>query len=148
LGEDVFRYFGLGCRNVSKLYVPQDFELDRLFEALYPWNDIVNHNKYGNNYDYTRALWLLDGVKFLENGFLLVKEDAGTWPVPMATVFYERYTDRGERWTSEIRLDQAEQVSSASSVPHERALSAKRNTPGLGDYADGVDTLRFLLDLA
>jgi hypothetical protein len=65
---------------------------------MYPWNDIINHNKYGNNYDYTRALWLLDGVKFLENGFTLVKEDARL-AQPVATVFYERYRAIEVNWT-------------------------------------------------
>ena len=74
LGEDVFRYFGLGCRNVAKVYIPQDFDLDRIFGAFFPWKDIVHHKKYGNNYDYTRALWMLDRVPFLENGFLLLRE--------------------------------------------------------------------------
>ena len=143
LGEDVFRYFGLGCRNVSKVYVPQDFQLDRLFEALYPWHDIINHNKYGNNYDYTRALWLLDGVTFLENGFLLVKEDAQL-PSPVATLFYERYRDRGELDQQiDSTREQVQCIVSLTNVPF-----GKAQHPGLGDYADGVDTLRFLLDLA
>jgi hypothetical protein len=142
LGEDVFRYFGLGCRNVSKVYVPQDFQLDRLFEALYPWHDIVNHNKYGNNYDYTRALWLLDGVTFLENGFLLVKEDEQL-PSPVATLFYERYADRQvlNGKLAELK-EQVQCVVSLRDVPFGHAQH-----PGLGDYADGVDTLRFLLEL-
>lgn len=142
LGEDVFRYFGLGCRNVAKVYMPQDFALDRLFEALYPWNDIVNHNKYGNNYDYTRALWLLDGVSFLENGFLLVKEDAAL-ASPVASLFYERYADR-------TALDQqvgAQQDRIQCVVGHGSVPFGRAQEPALHDYADGVDTMRFLLEL-
>jgi hypothetical protein len=142
LGEDVFRYFGLGCRNVSKLYVPNDFELDRFFTAVFPWKDIVLHNKYGNNYDYTRALWMLDGVKFLENGFLLVKEDEAL-ASPMASVFLQRYTDRGA-----VDYELAAQAESLQCIIGHHALPfGKAQTPGLADFADGVDTLRFLLDL-
>ena len=142
LGEDVFRFFGLGCRNVSKVFVPQDFDLDRLFKAFFPWKEIVHHNKYANNYDYTRALWMLDRINFTENGFLLLKED-NALASPVATLFYERYADIEAVYT---RL--REEASSIQCVvgplliPHGRT-----QFPALEDYADGVDTMRFLLDL-
>ncbi|MBX2972146.1 MAG: acyl-CoA reductase [Flavobacteriales bacterium] len=142
LGEDIFRYFGLGCRNVAKLYVPADFDLDRYFQAVYPWNDIVHHNKYGNNYDYIRALWLLDGVKFLENGFALLKEDAAL-ASPVSAVYYERYTDRAQ---VEAALKEAADGIQCV-VGHSYLPFGTAQQPGLADYADGVDTLRFLLEL-
>jgi hypothetical protein len=142
LGEDIFRYFGLGCRNVAKLYVPQDFQLDRFFEAIYPWNAIVHHNKYGNNYDYTRALWLLDGVKFLENGFALLKEDPAL-ASPVSAVHYERYTDIK---AVEQALEEAKGGIQCV-VGHGNIPFGTAQRPGLADYADNVDTLRFLLDL-
>lgn len=142
LGEDVFRYFGLGCRNVAKLFVPQDFELDRFFQAIYPWSPIVNHTKYGNNYDYTRALWLLDGVQFLENGFVLVKEDAAM-ASPVAAVHYERYADR--RGVEQALASASDVVQCV--VGHGFTPFGKAQEPALADYADGVDTMRFLLEL-
>jgi len=142
LGEDIFRYYGLGCRNVAKLYIPADFALDRYFMAIYPWSAIINHNKYGNNYDYTRALWLLDGVQFLENGFALVKEDLQL-PSPVATVFYERYTDRA---AVNVKLKELA-ASIQCVVGHGQVAFGTTQQPALSDYADGVDTLRFLLDL-
>ncbi len=142
LGEDIFRYFGLGCRNVSKLFVPADFDLDRFFKAIYGWNAIVHHNKYGNNYDYTRALWLLDGVPFLENGFVLVKEDDGL-ASPMASVFLKRYTDR-TAVESELAAN-AEGIQCV--IGHGQVPFGTAQTPGLAEFADGVDTLRFLADL-
>lgn len=142
LGEDIFRYFGLGCRNVAKLYVPADFDLDRFFQAIYPWNAIVNHNKYGNNYDYTRALWLLDGVKFLENGFALLREDAAL-ASPVSAVHYERYTDIK---TVEHVLDGAKGGIQCI-VGHGYVPFGEAQRPSLADYADGVDTLRFLVEL-
>ena len=142
LAEDVLRYFGMGCRNVSKLYIPQEFDLDRIFGAMFPWKGIIDHNKYANNYDYTRALWLLDGVEFLENGFLLVKEDR-TLASPVSTVFYERYTDRSA--VDAVIRDQA--ISIQCVVGHGAIPFGKAQQPGMNDYADGVDTLRFLMEL-
>lgn len=142
LGEDIFRYFGLGCRNVAKLYVPQELVLDRLFEALYPWHGIIDHNKYGNNYDYTRAIWLLDGVTFLDNNFVLLKEDTAL-ASPVGTVFYERYTDR-----QAVEADLAAKTEAIQCVVgHGHLPFGTAQAPALNDYADGVDTLRFLLDL-
>jgi hypothetical protein len=142
LGEDVFRYFGLGCRNVSKVYIPRDFDLDRLFGAFFPWKEIVHHNKYGNNYDYTRALWMLDQVPFLENGFLLVREDDAL-PSPVATLHYERYTD--PRVIGEALRAKAGEIQCI--VGHGQVPFGQAQQPGLADYADGVDTIRFLLEL-
>lgn len=140
LAEDVFRYYGLGCRNISKLYLPQDFDLDRIFGAFFPWKDIVNHNKYGNNYDYTRALWMLDGVPFLENGFILLREEKSL-PSPAATLHYERYTDRA---TVDADLSaRSEEIQCI--VGHAAIPFGQSQEPGLADYADGVDTLEFLL---
>lgn len=143
LGEDVFRYFGLGCRNVAKLFVPRDLDLDRVFRGLFPWSAIVQHNKYGNNYDYTRALWLLDQVPFLENGFVLLKEDAAL-ASPVAALFYERYDDPAE---VEARLT-AEADHIQCRVGHGHVPFGQAQEPALNDYADGVDTLKFLLELA
>lgn len=142
LGEDVFRYFGLGCRNVAKLYLPEHFELDRVFKALFPWQDVVLHNKYANNYDYTRALWLLDGVAFLENGFVLLREDPAL-ASPVGAIHYERYADRGR-----LNAQLAEQCASIQCiVGHGHVPFGKAQCPGPGEYADGVDTMRFLLDM-
>lgn len=143
LGDDVFRYFGLGCRNVSKLLLPRDFEVDRVFKAFFPWKDVIHHNKYANNYDYTRALWLLDGVSFLENGFLLLKEDTAL-ASPVSALFYERYDDVvvAEAYLAAHR-DRIQCV-----VGHDRIPFGRAQHPALWDYADGVDTMRFLLEMA
>ncbi len=142
LGDDIFRYFGLGCRNVAKLYLPMDFDLDRVFGALLPWAHVAQHNKYGNNYDYTRAIWILDRIDFLENGFVLVKEDVAL-ASPMATVFYERYADAADvQRTLQEHTHKIQCVVGHGHVPFGSAQS-----PGLHEYADGVDTLEFLLGL-
>jgi hypothetical protein len=142
LGEDVFRYFGLGCRNVGKLFIPQHFDLDRLFGALFPWKEIINHNKYANNYDYNKAVWLLDRVPIIENGFLILKEDHAL-SSPVASLYYERYADRS---AVETRLKEEEQRLQCI-IGHGHLPFGEGQFPGPGDYADKVDTLKFLIQL-
>ena len=90
LGEDIFRYFGLGCRNVSKLFVPKGYNFDTFFQAVFKYQDVIHYEKYANNYDYNKSIYLVNGVKHLDNGFLLVKEDA-SFTSPLAVLFYEEY---------------------------------------------------------
>jgi len=142
LGVDIFRYFGLGCRNVSKLFIPRDYDLDNVFRAIFPWKDIVNHNKYANNYDYNRALWMLDRAPILENGFVVFKEEASL-ASPVAAVYYERYDD--PRAVAEALKAQADHIQCI--VGHGHVPFGAAQCPGPGEYADGVDTLRFLMDL-
>jgi len=142
LGEDLFRYFGMGCRNVGKLYIPQDFDLDRLFRAVLPWGHLARHNKWANNYDYHKAIWLMDRVPLIENGFVLLKEDTGLHS-PLGSIFYERYTDRS---TVEATLE-AQSRRLQCVVGHGHLPFGSAQCPGPQDYADGVDTMRFLLEL-
>ncbi len=141
LGEDIFRYFGLGCRNVSKLYVPQDFDLDRFFGAIVEWGSIAQHHKWANNYDYNKAIWLMDHVALIENGFVLLKEDTGLHS-PLGSLYYERYSDLAEvkAWLKE-RADEIQ-----CEVGHHAVPFGAAQCPALADYADGVDTMRFLLE--
>ncbi len=73
LGEDIFRYFGLGCRNVSKIFVPEQYNFDQFFKAIYAYRDIIEITKYANNYDYNKAVYLMSLFEMLENGFLMLK---------------------------------------------------------------------------
>ena len=142
LGEDVFRYFGLGCRNVSKLYVPRDFNIDRFFTAMFPWKSIVDHHKYANNFDYNRAVWLLDQVPFLENGFLQVKEDKAL-ASPVASLHLERYDDRSAVIADlDAKCDAIQCVIGHGFVPFGQA-----QFPKVDDYADGIDTMAFVSGL-
>ena len=142
LAEDVFRYFGLGCRNVSKLYIPELMDLDRLFGAFFEYGQIANHNKWANNYDYHKAIYLMNGDNILENGFLLMKEDEGLHS-PLSTLFYERYTDIGDV-TAKIQKQDDE----IQCVVGWNGLSfGEAQRPKLDDYADGADTIEFLCSL-
>lgn len=142
MGEDIFRYHGLGCRSVGKLFLPREFDLDRVFKALFPWKHVVEHGKYANNYDYYKALWLLDGLPLVENGFLLVKEDRTLFS-PVGALYIERYADAAELG---LRL-QEEAARIQCIVGHGHIPFGQAQHPALHEYADGVDTVSFLLEL-
>ncbi|UBZ06425.1 acyl-CoA reductase [Salegentibacter mishustinae] len=143
LGEDVFRYFGLGCRNVSKLYVPKEYDFDNFFKAIYPWNTLLNSAKYANNYDYNKAVYLMSEFKLLENGFLILKKDE-SFGSPIATLFYEEYEDEKDL---QEKLQQ-NKANLQCVVGREAEVDfGQTQQPKLWDYADGVDTLKFLEEL-
>ncbi|WP_029033267.1 acyl-CoA reductase [Salinimicrobium terrae] len=143
LAEDIFRYYGLGCRNVSKLYVPKNYDFTGFFEAIYSWNPIINQAKYANNYDYNKAVYLMSQFKLLENGFLILKEDRSL-SSPIATLFYERYDDLEEvKNELESRKEEIQCVVGKNIIEEEISFG-KTQQPKLWDYADNVDTLAFL----
>jgi hypothetical protein len=142
LAHDVFTYFGLGCRNVSKLFLPKGFDLDHLFKAFYPYSYVVEHKKYGNNYDYNKAIFLMGSNKLVENGFLLMKEDK-SFLSPVAMLYYEFYNDmRTVEKFVEANAEQLQCVVSKNDIPF-----GHTQKPNLWDYADGVDIVEFLRDL-
>lgn len=143
LGEDIFRYFGLGCRNVSKVFVPEGYTFDRFFEAMYTYKDCIAYEKYANNYDYNKAVFLMSLFPILDNGFLTLKEDAG-YASPISSIFYEYYKDLSvvqERLERE--KDQLQCIVSKGIVTDSIPFG-KTQRPELWDYADHVDTLAFL----
>ena len=146
LGEDIFRYYGLGCRNVSKLYVPEGYDFDAFFKAMYSWNPIINQAKYANNYDYNKAVYLMSLSSLLENGFLMLKEDQG-FGSPIATLFYERYSDPASLKSMLKLNEEAIQCIVARDMVEGEVPFGKTQQPQLWDYADNVDTLRFLKKL-
>lgn len=146
LGKDIFLYYGLGCRSVSKLFVPKGYDFNLLFQAIYPYKDIIQEQKYANNYDYNKAVYLMSLFQLLENGFLLLKEDEH-YGSPIATLFYEYYTDVAS--LKEKLTTDAEKIQCvvAHNFTTEEVAFGETQTPQLWDYADGVDTLNFLLKL-
>jgi len=142
LGKDIFDYFGLGCRNVTKVFIPEDFDLDRIFKALYSFKEIKNHNKYANNYDYNKAVWLLNKEDLLENGFIIFKQDSSLTS-PVASLFYERYANMESlRQTLDSRENEIQCEVGNHAIPFGEAQK-----PSLNDYADQVNTLEFLSHL-
>ena len=146
LGEDIFQYFGLGCRSVSKLFVPKDYNFDNLFNALFKFNDIINYKKYENNYDYNKAVYLMSMFQILENGFVMLKEDK-SFASPIATVFYEYYEDF-DSLTRELHLKSEEiQCIACNENVVDFVKFGNTQHPKLWNYADNVDTIEFLLKL-
>lgn len=146
LGEDIFRYFGLGCRNVSKLFVPKDYDFTAFFEAMFTYQDIIHYEKYANNYDYNKAVFLMSNFKILDNGFLTIKEDV-SHASPISSVFYEFYNDLNQvekRLQADRELIQC--VVSNDLVKNSLPFGTTQK-PQLWDYADHIDTIAFLTTL-
>jgi hypothetical protein len=142
LGKDIFDFYGLGCRNVSQIWVPEDFVLDRFFEAIYDFNDIVHHNKYANNYDYNKAVFLMNLEQILDNGFVILRESKDLHS-PLAVIHYVRYKDKKE--FDDFVLENENQLQLIVGEGYESFGNAQ--SPKINDYADGVDTLAFLTSL-
>ncbi|MDY0089080.1 MAG: acyl-CoA reductase [Flavobacteriaceae bacterium] len=143
LGEDIFRYFGLGCRNVSKLFVPEGYDFKNFFEAMYHYRNLIEYEKYANNYDYNKAVYLMSRFNILDNGFMTIKEDIG-YASPISSVFYEFYSTNESlknRLTADKDLLQC--VVSNNFIEQSIAFGQTQK-PKLWDYADGVDTIDFL----
>ena len=144
LGEDIFRYFGLGCRNVSKIFVPKGYSFDAFFEAIFKYQDVIHYEKYANNYDYNKAVFLMSNFKLLDNGFLTIKEDP-SYASPISSVFYEFY-ENIENLQARLTADseQIQCIVSNNLIENSIPFGQTQN-PQLWDYADNVDTITFLL---
>jgi len=145
LAEDVFRYYGLGCRNVSKVFVPKEYSFDSIFEALYNWKEVINQSKYINNYDYNKAVYLMGNTALLDNEFILLKEDQGL-SSPIGVLFYEYYDSEKELDQKLLNHQDDIQVVVAADRPGSIPFGSTQR-PALTDYADGIDSLHFLHSL-
>lgn len=143
LGQDIFQYFGRGCRNVTQILIPTSFELNRFFEAMIPYAEVVNHKKYGNNYDYNKAIHLMNQVPILDNHFLLLKESTELHS-PLGMLHYQRYNDTKE--VADFLLSNQQQIQCV--VGHGYLPFGAAQCPTLTDYADGIDTMQFLGNFA
>ncbi|WP_435355038.1 acyl-CoA reductase [Emticicia sp. SJ17W-69] len=147
LGNDIFQYFGLGCRNVSKLYVPIGYTFDKFYEAIDYWNTICLHHKYNNNYDYNKSIYLVNGVKHLDNGFLLLKEDDALVS-PISVCFWEAYDDNTHlKSLMEDKKEKIQCIVSKDGYYQNSYSFGEAQLPKLDDFADGVDTMEFLKQL-
>lgn len=147
LGKDIFRYFGLGCRNVSKVYLSDKVEPKRLLDALEDWKPIGQHNKYFNNYEYHKAIFLVEKMAHLDNGFLLLREEANLG-CPVGVLHYQTFAIIDQMKAEvEIHKDQIQCVVASDKLGFENSVPfGKAQSPELWDYADGVDTMEFLLN--
>lgn len=141
LADDVYLYFGLGCRNVTKLYVPQHYDFVPLLTAFKKYDYLADHNKYKNNYDYNLALLILNKQFYMSTESILLTEDASVFS-PVSRLNYEQYTSK----------QATENLLSGNSdlqciVGHGHIPFGQAQYPRLDDFADGVNTLTFLLNL-
>ena len=147
LGRDVFAYFGLGCRSISKFFVPESYKFDPFFEAIESYADRLEHHKYKNNYDYYRSIYLVNQIPHFDNGFLMITEEAG-YSSPPSVIYYEKYSDlKDVKNKLKIEQDQIQCVVGGSGISDEVIPFGNAQKPDLWDYADGVDTMKFLLGL-
>lgn len=146
LGVDVFSFFGLGCRNVSKLFIPAGYDITSLFQSWKKYEAVINHHKYANNYDYNKSILLVNRTPFYDNGFALVTESHDLVS-PISVLFYESY----EQQSDLNRMIGGAQSKIQCVVGTNGSLTTvpfgKAQFPELDDYADGVDTMEFLAKL-
>lgn len=148
LGDDIFDYFGLGCRSVSKIFIPKDYAIADFFEAIADYKWVSDHYKYNNNYDYNKSIYLVNAEKHYDNGFLLLKRDENI-ASPLAVVFYDEYNDLAEVENYiNSRTESIQCVTSMAALAIDTPLFdlGGSQCPALDDYADGIDTLQFLAD--
>lgn len=146
LGEDIFTYFGLGCRNVSKIYLPEGYDIATFYEGIVDFYEHINHNKYANNYTYHKAIFLMNLTQHFDNNFLLLKEDKAI-ASPLGVLFYEYYSDINElAQTLALQKENIQCVVSKVAINDSLPLG-KAQQPELTDYADGVDTVKFLMEI-
>lgn len=144
LGEDVFTYFGMGCRNVTKLYLPKGFNTDLLFEAFFKFSPVGDNNKYNNNYTYHRAIYLMEQHVFLDNGFIMLKENEDLH-APVSVVYYSFYED--EASLADVLKEKETEIQcivGSRNQPLAEVAFGEAQQPELWDYADKVDTITFL----
>lgn len=143
LGKDIFQYFGLGCRNVSKIYVPKRYSFNKFFEAIEPFRKVIDHNKYKNNYDYNCTLLLMNNTPYLSNDFLMLVEKCELVS-PIATLYYEYYKNEHEL---KRKLESQKENIQCTIYPPSFIEFGKAQETELWDYADNVDTLKFLFSI-
>jgi len=147
LGKDIFSYYGLGCRNISKFFVPDNYDFTAFFEAIESYSYVYNNNKYANNFDYNQSVYSMNLLDYLQNGFLILKEEIGHHS-PLSVIFYENYSNiktvqaRVENQANDIQCVCSLDKNIDNAIPFGQAQE-----PDLWDYADNIDTLQFLSKL-
>jgi hypothetical protein len=148
IGNDIFNYFGLGCRNVSKLYVPHNFKVEMFFEAIEQFNYVATHTKYMNNYEYNKSIYLVGNQSHYDNGFVLLKEDNAI-SSPLAVVYFEKYMNFAhvQKYVETIQDTIQCIVSTRNDFYKKNVLPGCSQRPAVWEYADDIDTMEFLLQI-
>ena len=147
LGQDIVQYYGLGCRNVSKVWVPEGYQFDDFFRAVESFSTILDHHKYRNNYDYNKSILLVNRVPHFDNGFMLVTESEQLVS-PISVLYYQTYADLNNLKEQLAAVQDKIQCLVSAESWHENSLTfGQAQCPAVWDYADGVDTIDFLAKL-
>jgi hypothetical protein len=142
LADDVYLYFGLGCRNVTKLYVPEEYDFVPLLSAFKKYNYLADEHKYKNNYDYNLALHILNKKYYMSNESLLLIENSALFS-PISQLNYEFYSDRSALMKTLNQNPDIQCIAGPGFIPF-----GSTQTPSISDYADGIDTMQFLLSFS
>jgi hypothetical protein len=140
LADDVYLYFGLGCRNVTKLYVPTGYDFSRMLAIFKKYDHLIQFHKYKNNYDYRLALLILNKQFYMSNESILLVENSSAFS-PISQLNYEFYDVAPDLSADDVK----ENIQCV--VGYKGISFGQAQQPSLYDYADGVDTLQFLLAL-
>lgn len=143
LGHDIFQYYGLGCRNVSKIFVPKGYDFSPFLDSLKSFEPVIHHHKYRNNYDYNKSIYLVNREPFLDTEYLLVRENEDLVS-PISVLHYQEYND--EKELNALLIENADKIQCVVGVDHIPFGHAQK--PSVSDYADGVDTISFLIGLS
>jgi hypothetical protein len=151
LADDVCTYFGLGCRNITKIFVPENYQFEALLAAFNKYKHHRDHNKYRNNYDFQLAIFLLNKVQYMTNDSVLVVPAESPFAA-ISVLHYSTYTGKEALLQSLVQDDNLQCITTHASVPSGYFVAAikpfgQNQSPGLNDYADGVDTMNFLTGL-
>ena len=144
LSDDIFMYFGLGCRNVSKLFIPEGYDLNILKEKFKKYNHIVNHNKFYNNYNYQKIINTMNGELFIDGDYFLMKQSREYAP-PISVIYYDFYNEISEVEEA-IKMNKNQIQCIVTNLQIENSIKfGEAQKPKLYQYADDIDTLDFLL---
>ncbi len=147
LADDIMIYYGRGCRNVSFLLIPEDYDFTSLVGALQKYSTYVYHSRFFNNYEYNKAVMIVNGISFYDTGFMLITQNPSIQS-PLAVLHYQPYKNFEEiQGFIQINKDKTQCIVSHIDGIMDKVCFGKTQQPTLGDYADGVDTMKFLEDL-
>jgi len=147
LGDDILTYFGLGCRNVSKIFIPIGYNFERFFEAITSWQNLALNNKYANNYEYHKAIFQMNMVEYLDNGFLLLRSEESIGS-PVSVLHYQTYQDLEEiKSYLTSHQDEIQCIVTKDKLVENSITFGKSQEPAIDDYADGIDTIKFINNL-
>jgi hypothetical protein len=148
LGIDICTFFGLGCRNISKIFIPEKYEPTKLYAAVESYTEeLAAHNKFMNNYNYQRSILLLNNIKHFDNGVIILKESTH-YSSPISVVNYEYYNNL-DLLKEKLKAhdEQIQCIANEMFTNDKTTKLGDTQYPGLGDYADGIDTMKFLNEI-